>query len=331
MSEAFQFVVPLFAEGDEGSAFRLINTPGGEEQRPHIIQYGSDLAVHADLFSVQHGTFTPGGEAATLVVIDFRFVGSESHARRFRKAMIDVRFAPWNQPVGSEHDPEVSSIAPFGFFAWNPSTQEEESGISLTVSANTGGSGALGVGAGWKTTKKVKKEDRTTLFGSMRIEGDRNYGGQNTARWTASENGIERHGIPSLLRTAILVKPKSEGKFRAFVEIKTDVDILYGAKKRIDKYFGKRIVDPVYFDTEANRKPFGPALTGVQMTNLSMCDLKAIGTQPVVSVLRSSRNGLSLVLTTSSNLANSADLSAVKDAIVATTGGAGRWALGWRW
>lgn len=307
MSEASQFIIPLLAEGDEDSAFRLRNTPGGEEQRPHIIQYGSDLAVHADLFSVQHGTFTPGGEAATLAVIDFRFVGSESHARRFRKAMIDVQFAPWNQPVGGEHDPEVLGIAPFGFFAWNPSTQEEESTISLTASASAGGLGALGIDAGWETTKKKKKEDRTTLFGSMRIEGDRNYGGQNTARWTVSENGIERHGIPSLLRAAILVKPKSEGKFRAFVEIKTDVDILYGAKKRIDKFFGKHIVDPVYFDTEANRKPFGPTLTGVQMTNLSICDLTMIGTQPVVSVLRSSRNGsvlLSLVLTTCSNIAS---------------------------
>lgn len=291
MSKAPQFTIPLFAEGDEDSAFRLSNTPGGEEQRPHIIQYGSDLAVHADLFSIRHGTFTPGGEAATLVVIDFRFVGSGSHVRRFRKAMIEIKFAPWNQPVGSEHDPEVSSIAPFGFFAWDPSTQEEESKISLTASASTGGLGALGIGAGWEATKKMKKEDRTTLFGSMRIEGDRNYGGQNTARWTVNENGIERHGIPSLLRTAILVKPKSEEKFRAFVEIKTDVDILYGAKQRIDKFFGKHIVDPVYFDTEANRKPFGPTLTGVQMTNLSICDLKAIGTQPVVSALRSSRNG----------------------------------------
>ncbi|KAF8544886.1 hypothetical protein BDD12DRAFT_813776 [Trichophaea hybrida] len=279
MSEAFQFVIPLFPVGDDGSAFRLRNIPGGEMQRPHVIQYGSELAVHADIFNVKHGTFTPGGDPATLVVFDFRFVGSESHGRRFRKAIIDVRFAPWDRPVGSENDPEVSSIAPLGFCAWNPSTEEKETKLSFTVSANTGGLVGMGIGSSWETTKKMTKEKRTTLFGSMRIEGKRDYGTQNTAKWLINENEIESHGIPSHLRTAILVKLKGKEKFQAIIEINAEVDILYGAKKRIDELFGKHVVDPVYFDAEDKRKPFGPEITNIDTTNLSMCDLRAIGSQ----------------------------------------------------
>jgi len=295
MSEASQFVIPIFPVGDDDSAFRLRNTPGGEMQRPHVIQYGTDLAVHADIFNIKHGTFTPGGDPATLIVIDFQFVGSESHGRRIRKALIDVRFAPWDQPVGSENDPEVSSIAPFGFFAWNPLTGEEEKKLSFNVSASTGGLGNFGIGLGWETTKKVKKEKRTTLFGTMRIEGERDYGAQNTAKWTVSENEIESHGIPSHLRTAILVKPKGKEKFRAVIEVDAEVDILYGAKKRIDKFFGKHVVDPVYFDAEGKRKPFGPEIADIDTTNLSKCDLKATGSQ-LVSLHTSPQNWLLVVV-----------------------------------
>ncbi|KAF8250915.1 hypothetical protein K440DRAFT_638754 [Wilcoxina mikolae CBS 423.85] len=279
MSSESGFQIELLSTGDEGSAFRMRNWPPGQTQRPHIIQDGSDLTVKGDLFSVIHGRETPDGASGTLIVVDFQFIGSVPQQRRFRKAIIEIRFAHEDQKVGTEFDPEVLSIAPCGSFLKSPSSEERESTIGANLGANAGLSGLAGVelGAQWQLRTAGKKETWTSLFGSVRVE-EREWGTSNTARWTITENELDRHGIPSLLRTAILVKPKTAGRFRALVAVDTEVDFLYAAKKVakgcVKGFRGWNVVDPVYFDQKTNFKDTN--VENIDMNNLSACNLDSI-------------------------------------------------------
>ncbi|KAF8244125.1 hypothetical protein K440DRAFT_610567 [Wilcoxina mikolae CBS 423.85] len=277
MDSVSEFTIPLIPMGDDRAAFRLQNSPG-ELQRPHIVQRDiSDLTVQADLFSVMHGSDTPGGLPATLVVIDFRFLGSHSDGRRFRKAIIDICFARENEQAGNEFDPVVCQIAPYGTFAMNPSIQQQETTLSTTTSANTGlGLSTLGICAGFERKTTTEREKCTMLFGSRRIQG-RTHGLKNSARWMLLENDFDRRGIPSLLRTAILINPRTSGKFRALVTIKADVNMVYSALSNIESLLGKAVVDPVCFGDESTRTPLGPELRDVDIQNMSACNLDTIG------------------------------------------------------
>ncbi|KAI9765231.1 MAG: hypothetical protein M1840_007723 [Geoglossum simile] len=272
MSGPSTFTINLFHTGDEGAAFRLQRKPG-EIQHAHLIQEESELSVKADLFSVLHGTRSPGGDAASLIVIDFLFTGSDSRRRRFREATIDVQFALENDKPGRGLEPVVDKIAPFGAFRMSPSTRV----TSTTLSANatisgSGGPVALGIGGGWQETHSLNEEGWATMSGYLRIEG-RIDGSCNAARWKLRENEQQKHGIPSSLRIAILLLPKSTQRFRAFVSIDTSVNILSATQQRIKRFLGGGLVDPIYFDEEGRRKPFGPQPVNVDINNLSHCDL----------------------------------------------------------
>lgn len=277
MTASSEFTIPLFPTGDEGAAFRLRNKEGGEIQRPHIIQNESAVTVQANLFSVLHGRSSPGGGAATLIVIEFQFTGSEPRGRRLRKATIDVKFGLEDKDVGSEYDPKVTKIAPYGTFFRNPAREKQETKYNANISANFGGGPAgLGLGAGWERTNSIVKEERETLSGTRRIEG-RNSGSQNAARWIIRENKLDKNGIPSSLRTAILLELQCKERFRAFVAINSEVDLLYKADQSLKKFLGGAIVDPVCFEEDGKRQDMGDLLLNIDIENLSACDLEKLG------------------------------------------------------
>ena len=270
---AHDFTIPLYEAGNDGASFRLRNQPG-EIQREYILQEdsaGSELTIHGKLVNVVHGKYTPNGPPATLAIMQFEFVGSEAHGKRFRKANIVVNFASnINDKFGSNDDPEVVAIAPHGGFAMCSSTEEEQTKISVSGKLLTGMLGnflGFEVGSGWERSKSVVREDRTTVHGSIRIEG-RSLGPPNTAKWALSENKIQRHGIPTVMRTAILVMPRtSSGKFRAIFDIEATVDVLYNTQRRLKQFLGRSVVEPVHFSQD--RKPMGPDLVGLDPENLS--------------------------------------------------------------
>src|SRR5580704_11169007 len=106
------------------------------------------------------------------------------------------------------------------------------------------------------------------MSGYPRIEG-RLDGSHNAARWKLRENEQQKHGIPSILRTAIFLVPKSTQKFLAFVSTDTSVNLRSAAQQRLRKFLGGVVVDPIYFDVEGRRKPFGPKPANVDINNIS--------------------------------------------------------------
>ncbi|KAI9771957.1 MAG: hypothetical protein M1839_002590 [Geoglossum umbratile] len=272
MSASSTFTIGLSHTGDTDASYRLQRRPG-EIQHVHLIQDESELSVQADLFSVLHGTYTPGGDAASLVVIDFRFTGSDPRRKRLREATIDVQFALENEKSGSRLDPEVIRIAPNGMFKMDPSVQQTSTKLSTNAMVSGGGGPmTLGIAGGWEKTKSMDEESWAAMSGRPRIEG-RIDGSYNAAIWKLRENSQQKHGIPSILRVAVLLVPKSTAKFRAFVRIDTAVDLLSSAQQRLKNFLGGVVVDPVYFDDEGKRKPLGPKPANVDVNNLSACDL----------------------------------------------------------
>lgn len=277
MADEKRFEIPLLETGadEDEASFRLQNAPEGEMQRQQILQQdASNLSLQVEIISVIHGTYTPDGPAATVVVTEFRFQGSRTHGRRFREAVLDMQFSLRDTKVGGVKDPEVVNIAPFGSFSRGASTKTIGTTASANVSGTAGPFGELGVG--WERTSSVEKVAYTTLHGSKRIEG-RYHGAQNTARWRLAENSNDKNGIPSVLRVAVLVKPKTEESFQASFGVDVKSDPLHSTISSLRRFRGKSIVDPMYFAEEEERYPLNPEFFGkVDLEDLSALDLQKL-------------------------------------------------------
>ncbi len=284
MAEKIEFLLPLqeFTASD-GGAFRLSNS-GNELQRVNVLQRDDGkLTAHANLHSVTHGTLVSGGESATLIIMDFSFHGSQQEGRRYREATINIRFTE-SGTVNEDTDPIVFQIAPSGSLTYNPLKvqQSQSTTIQNNIQAGLGASPvSLGIGLGFEKSAVVEKTDAAKLFGSPRIDG-RNRGKPNSVRWTLLENRHEEGGIPSQLRTAILLSPRTDQGFRASVSLELAVDI----RSRIKYLFGQIMkIDPVFFAAKEKRTNLRPKdlkededlRKAIDAENLSACNLAAIG------------------------------------------------------
>ncbi|KAG0131235.1 hypothetical protein HOY82DRAFT_503362 [Tuber indicum] len=278
-SESLNFSIALFPTGSTGSAFRTQNTPG-EFQRQNLVDRSSDFMVQGDLVNVIHGRFSPGGDEATLVVTEFRFLSSQN-GRHFRRATIEFLFArtPDNMSDGS-YDPEVVRISLMGKNSLNPTyeTQELKRIMGTTAEVNGGSFLKLGGNIGWEVTKSFQREYRATVTGAIALEG-RNFGAKNQAKWIMLENesAANGDGIPTLLRTAILLKRKYGGTFVATIKVNTKVDTLNSMFDKFEKLFGRIPKDdPVFFDPDL--PPMGNVPTDLDIENLSSYDLEKLST-----------------------------------------------------
>jgi hypothetical protein len=267
MSETTSLRIYLDSTGD--GSYHVKNDKD-EVQRQHLVDRGNALMVQADLVEVVHGRLTPGGDSATLIITDFRFIPTKA-SRRFQSAMIIVRFS--GAKSGSS-DPEVVDIAPRGDFSLQPTQKKVELTRSENLSAQGGGAGVTaGAGLGWELEESYE-EDQTTLAGTIRLEG-REYGGKNTAKWVLIENQVQKSGLPTLLRTAILLKRRktnyrAEERFQATIEIKADIDFVSSVEDVIDRVLGRVPKDdPVIFDPLMK-----PTNTNIDPDNLGRVDLK---------------------------------------------------------
>ena len=277
-SEPLGFSINLLRTGSEGSAFRTQNAPGGEFQRENLVDRSSDFVVQGGLVNVIHGRFSPGGDEATLIVAEFRFHSSKA-SRRFRQATIELLFSSTSDGF---RDPEVVKISPMGKNSLNPTYESQELKRTIGATAEVNGGSLLPVKVGanvvWEDGKSFDKEYRATVTGVMRIEG-RNYGSKNQANWVMLENksAANRDGIPTLLRTAILLRRKNAGIFTATIQIKTKVDTRDSIYSKLENLLGKTPKDdPVFFNPDL--PPMGDVPSDMEIGNLSGYDLGKLST-----------------------------------------------------
>jgi hypothetical protein len=277
MADPLGFELELDPVGEDGAGYRLQNIKDihgvPQKQRTHLIQDGQSFRVRADFHCIAHGTEEPNGQESTLLVIDFTFSGPSLHQRRFRQAIITLDFAEEDKPLGGDLDPVVLQIAPNGTFFQDPATQNRQSNLNASVSINPPPPVPLSITAGWQSNTSGVKKDWMRLIGEPLVTV-RNSGEYNTAEWSLRENLLEKLGIQPFVRTAVVVKPRTEKGFRMSIKVDTVVNPLHDTKERAKKFIGQgEVVDPVYFDVKGKRQTFGPAVAKEDLDRLATCDL----------------------------------------------------------
>ncbi|KAL4881676.1 hypothetical protein BJY04DRAFT_218118 [Aspergillus karnatakaensis] len=222
----------------------------GERQRESIIDdLCSGFLLQASLQGTVHGTLTPGGAPATILVIQFYFQGHTAR-RRFRTAEIKIRFADQERPL--YEDPEVVALWPQGDFSFNATEMEvnDSRGVSATVSGGIPGVG-LQLSGNWTRSTGRKSNHQASLKGARRIEG-RDWGKHNVVRITLAENDEQKEGIIPAVSTAILLRRKAaDARFSAHVDVQAQADVRYATAMKIRDLSGNNPVnDPVVFDPD---------------------------------------------------------------------------------
>jgi hypothetical protein len=194
----------------ENSSYRvdMVNKPG-ERNRGLMLSKGESYTVSATLLEVVHGKWKNGGDGeATLIIASFRFIPPNN--RRFKYAKIDWTFTSDDPAL----DIKVAEVAPDAGWASDPITLKLERTIGVT--GNVGAS--LTPANAGLTTKYEGKEAKdlvyhTSVSGTSRMEGLKNQGGPNSARWILKENPKQKQGICTMLQVAVLLRrPVEEGK-----------------------------------------------------------------------------------------------------------------------
>ncbi|PYI14017.1 hypothetical protein BO99DRAFT_407045 [Aspergillus violaceofuscus CBS 115571] len=271
-SSGLSWDLGLAPAGDAGSSFRVQNDPRAPYQRNNVIERKGTIDIRCSCLDVIHGLMSEQEEDqfATLIVIEYRF-DVRKRARRVDQVQIALEF---RAREAGQTGPEVYAIAPDGNFSLVPTNQREEIKRSIEgqagASAPVGGLSITGT-VGWEKTTSRETEDHCTVVGSRDLVG-RNWGPANSASWTLLENSTAKSGVPSLLRTAVLLRREDEQPFECVVKLTADVvtgwrERLWGGKGRVPKD------DPVLFDPLLDPTNY---LQEYDVYNLEQVDLEGL-------------------------------------------------------
>lgn len=246
-SNVISFDIGLFRGGDP-SSYRTQNDPLEPLQRSNVIERRSAaIDIRCSCVDVIHGLISSGSEEfATLILLEFGF-DTRKRARRIQSVDVKLEFKGMKP---GDRGPEVYKIAPLKTIKLVPTVHHKDikqnASIQLGGAAPVGGVTATGT-LGWEKTTSSDIKDHTTITGSIDLR-NRTYGKYNSASWTLLENQTAKTGVPSWMRTAVLLKRKDEMPFQCVVEIDAEVDI----KSTIERVFGGKgrepKDDPVLFD-----------------------------------------------------------------------------------
>ncbi|KAI0443182.1 hypothetical protein F4803DRAFT_516568 [Xylaria telfairii] len=186
-----------------------------------LYEKGEALMSKATIALLYHGTLTPDGDPATLIVVDFRFLPS-SLTRRFRKARMRLAFRDTSGSTSAT--PIVYRIAPEDRFSIEPGEDIWE--IKKIGNIGVGGSVA---GVSVEGSVGIEKEGKKKIKHSILLTGKKKleiggYLGETSAVWNLEEDKVEERGIPTVLRTAVLLKRQPSRSFGIKVELETEVN-----------------------------------------------------------------------------------------------------------
>jgi hypothetical protein len=250
------------------------NADPGQVERSAVYNHGSELNTRMSLVEVVHGRMnsSPDSPLATLIIADIQFE-SRNASRRFRNATIELCFN--NIGPKDTSPPEVYAIAPSGVHSIDPTTRTQE--LKREVKADAGAGFVVNVSAGleWSLTETQTKHSTAKLVGRITSNG-RAMGPENVAMWRMDENEELRNGIPSLLRTAILLKRKEDKPFQCDVLLDAKVNWRKGIHLE-SRTVGSRI-DPFLFDPTPGERttPVPNYIDPVNLGSVLLIELAAI-------------------------------------------------------
>ncbi|KAK1764326.1 hypothetical protein QBC33DRAFT_547782 [Phialemonium atrogriseum] len=192
-------------------------------------------------------------------------------SRRFTSAKIILKFDDASNNV--KNRPHVYAIAPAGTFAINKTTAKRDVHQAVNASLKGEFAGVGGeLGYVWDTTKVKEVTHATSLVGVKRIFSD--FGKDNGVIWNMEEDAGK--GIPSFLRTAVLLRHRDDVPFRFTIDVETGVD-WEGKLRRLLGLEKPDPVDPVELDDGTDLEELGIASldpkTGEDLTNMRNMDI----------------------------------------------------------
>jgi hypothetical protein len=195
---------------------------------------------------IANGSLVSGGPPATLLIFDFHFISnSVSQTRRFKSATITLKVEAADKQANvmdSSADPEVWKICPSGKFVMNKSTRVRKVAFKPKAGLNAGYGGVGGeAGVEWELDETISEDHHTRITGLKRIQRKPASGKPNTAIWSLQENTHKKDGLPSFLRTCVLLRLTSKAPFRAEIKVESEVDF----RTEVKRLVGLEGFDPV--------------------------------------------------------------------------------------
>jgi hypothetical protein len=215
--------------------FRNKNPPG-DTYRRDLLDRGHVLTVSASLALLYHGSLSPGGSDASLLVFDFRF-NSTKRTQRFVDATVTIRFR--DSDGEDRYDPVVRTIAPEGVSVIDAKTDSLDVERRFDVGLNVGVQNlGANVNYGAQRTGQEIIEHAVTLVGNRRLLG-KDAGGKNAVVWSMEEDQKKKAGIPTLLRAALVLERKPGRSFTFDIEVRETANFVSDAKSKFKSFFGR--------------------------------------------------------------------------------------------
>ncbi|KAG5818948.1 hypothetical protein H9Q74_000240 [Fusarium xylarioides] len=198
-----------------------------------LFEKGEVLTSKATMSMLYHGTLTPGGKEASLLIVDFRFL-KEKNSDRFLNAKMRLIFRDLDGESSSA--PIIHRIAPQDSFTIEPGVDQWK----ITQTAKMGVSGGYG-GASVNGELGRDMEGQKTIKHSILLTGKKKlesggFLGETMAIWSLDEDTVDCRGIPTVLRTAILLQRPPGKSFTIETQIETEANWM----ARLKTFFGRR-------------------------------------------------------------------------------------------
>ncbi|KAK4195490.1 hypothetical protein QBC40DRAFT_316028 [Triangularia verruculosa] len=256
---SFDFSVSLLPENAEESTTRLKNEldefGNPKPHRRDITGYDRTgksalIAFNGSMPIFLHGTLGDVTDPLyTLAHIEVTFT---AHADRGDAEPLAEQYRR-SGGLDSYWDPEVVSWAPASTTWYHKTEHTVSTSHSVEVSATAELAPFLSCGPKYTWTRSDEGAQR---IAAIKVVGDKFYGkGRRThangVRWDLVENEATHSGVPSELRTAVLLRrrPMDTGQFLGEVKIRTSVSALHDLREKWWAAVGNLLEDdPVVFD-----------------------------------------------------------------------------------
>lgn len=293
-SEAATVSLDLFPTGDDVSSYCTSNDPSQPYQRRTITNREGIMVAKCKLSEVVHGRlgllegFEEGEDhPATLMVLDFAF-DSLKETRRIEAAEVTFHFTKGSSSDDDDdegNDPAVVRIQPDGSLTLVETSQPVDTKMSGGFKIGAPPLAGFGTNAelAWERSKTKLNYDSTRLVGNTRQIG-RDFGDDNAACWNFLQNRTENTGVPTAVRTSILLKREHDRPFRCIFQMKLKLDFKSSLKSAFKTVMGERIIDdPVLFDP--TKKPTKRQLELFDTNSLASTDLRLLSSVVTKTIL----------------------------------------------
>ena len=226
------------------------------------------MAVCGQMPIVVHGYECEGSKTpCTLIIFEWNAERARGD-KRLREVTIEMSFTAHGKRGEAEAraksrrargkgvsetywDPEVCDFAPRGTTWYNRTSHKvtEKSQWEVSLQANFGQNLSAGPKYHWERSDTVDLPDAIQLSGAFTSSSGSNR--PNGVRWVMLENASQRSGVPTFLRTAVLLKRREgdDGKFLGHVKVECSVSPFHDLKEVFLKMIKKVPKDePIFFN-----------------------------------------------------------------------------------